>query len=304
MNIYYVYALLDPLKPGDYNYDYLEFKFEPFYIGYGKNNRIYQHFNKRELSRKSHKSSKIKNIISNGLTPVSFKIKEDLSFEDANSLEIEYIRIIGRIDLNIGPLCNHTCGGGGTKNRIVSNATRMKMSMSKFGKRLSGDTKIRISKSSIGRQISNETKDKLSKNHTGENNPFYGKSHDKKSFMNQSKVVQQIDINNILIMEFESLEQAKRITGINHISDVCNNKRISAGGYFWKYKDIVISKKINTINSFKPVSIYQLDRNYNLIKQFDSVQSASNELMITRSNISLCLTGKKRTAGGYIWRYV
>ena len=53
----------------------------------------------------------------------------------------------------------------------------------------------------------------------------------------QGKAV--IGINKVsgLILEFPSLREAERQTGINqgHICDCCNGKRKSAGGYYWHY---------------------------------------------------------------------
>jgi hypothetical protein len=40
MKEHYVYALLDPRKPGSYIYDSYHFEFEPFYVGMGINDRI------------------------------------------------------------------------------------------------------------------------------------------------------------------------------------------------------------------------------------------------------------------------
>jgi len=52
-----------------------------------------------------------------------------------------------------------------------------------------------------------------------------------------SKVVLQIK-NNIIISNFYGAAEAERYTGVNHrhISECCNNKRKTAGGYQWKYK--------------------------------------------------------------------
>jgi hypothetical protein len=43
MKEHYVYALLDPRKPGSYIYDSYHFEFEPFYVGMGINDRIDSH---------------------------------------------------------------------------------------------------------------------------------------------------------------------------------------------------------------------------------------------------------------------
>lgn len=50
-------------------------------------------------------------------------------------------------------------------------------------------------------------------------------------------------------------------------------------------------------------SVVQYDLNMNIIKMWDCISCASNELNITQSNISMCCTGKRKTAGGFIWRY-
>jgi hypothetical protein len=40
---YYVYVLLDPRKEGSFNYNGFSFNYEPFYVGFGKNDRDMQH---------------------------------------------------------------------------------------------------------------------------------------------------------------------------------------------------------------------------------------------------------------------
>ena len=41
--MYYVYALLDPRRPGPFKYGNWKFDFEPFYVGKGKDNRAFKH---------------------------------------------------------------------------------------------------------------------------------------------------------------------------------------------------------------------------------------------------------------------
>lgn len=55
-----------------------------------------------------------------------------------------------------------------------------------------------------------------------------------------SKPVIQLDMNNNYINDYPSSKEAQRQTGIqqSNINQVCNNeKRKSAGGYKWKYKN-------------------------------------------------------------------
>uniref|UniRef100_UPI0037511A01 LEM-3-like GIY-YIG domain-containing protein n=1 Tax=Acinetobacter sp. TaxID=472 RepID=UPI0037511A01 len=47
---YYVYIFLDPRKSGYFSYGDLNFVFEPFYVGKGKDNRFKRHLNKSCLT--------------------------------------------------------------------------------------------------------------------------------------------------------------------------------------------------------------------------------------------------------------
>ena len=50
-----------------------------------------------------------------------------------------------------------------------------------------------------------------------------------------NKPVIQYTTDGIQIAFFESAAEAYRVTGICKISEVCNGKRKTAGGYVWKY---------------------------------------------------------------------
>jgi len=53
----------------------------------------------------------------------------------------------------------------------------------------------------------------------------------------KSKTVMQLTKKGLIISCFESLSQAERFTGAKyqHISAVCRGKRLSAGGFVWRY---------------------------------------------------------------------
>ena len=53
----------------------------------------------------------------------------------------------------------------------------------------------------------------------------------------RSKKVCQFSLDGSLIAEYNSITEAKEKTGVKSISSVCKNKRKSAGGYIWKYKE-------------------------------------------------------------------
>lgn len=49
--------------------------------------------------------------------------------------------------------------------------------------------------------------------------------------------------------------------------------------------------------------IYQLDKNNNLIKKYDSLMDAARELNLCVANISKAALGKAHTCGGFKWSY-
>ena len=59
-------------------------------------------------------------------------------------------------------------------------------------------------------------------------------------------------------------------------------------------------KKVSE-SHFKPV--YQLDKNGNIINEFDSILAAALYIHRDNSSISKCCKGKQKTCGGYMWRY-
>ena len=51
-----------------------------------------------------------------------------------------------------------------------------------------------------------------------------------------NKKVLMFDYSGKVLNEFKSISEALRQTGIKHISDCCHGRRLSAGGYLWKFK--------------------------------------------------------------------
>ena len=72
---------------------------------------------------------------------------------------------------------------------------------------------------------------------TGRENLVHG-TRTKRVAEKLSKKVIQLDLNDSVLNEFESMGQAERETGvpIGNISSCCNGKRKSAGGYKWRRK--------------------------------------------------------------------
>lgn len=110
MNNKCVYIFLDHRKPGRYVYDDLQFDFEPFYVGKGSLTRPNGHkytINKKK-TRFYNKYNKI--LKETNIPPNFIIIEQNLIEEEANKLETELIKKIGKIE-NGGTLTNITDGG-------------------------------------------------------------------------------------------------------------------------------------------------------------------------------------------------
>jgi hypothetical protein len=176
--MFYVYVYLDPRRRGSFNYD-LEssFLYEPFYVGKGKNKRLYEHLSEK---KNSPKLQKIKKIISQGynLKEYILILKEFESETEAFNYEIDCINKIGRKNLKNGPLTNLCEGGKGSdtisnhpnKNLIIQKLKQYKKGKnSKYGKtykEIYGENEIQQKElrriGSLGILKSKETKNKIS----------------------------------------------------------------------------------------------------------------------------------------------
>lgn len=118
---YYVYIYLDPRKPGEYVYvddegDDLLFYFEPFYVGKGKGNRIFQGF--KDPNNTTSKKYKINEIRKYGVNPIALKIYDNISESISYELEKSTIAKIGRESKSDGVLVNKLKGSTSYKRKI------------------------------------------------------------------------------------------------------------------------------------------------------------------------------------------
>jgi len=121
-------------------------------------------------------------------------IYDNISWEDACNKEIELIKEYGRINLGFGNLVNMTDGGEGMIGLVHTEEHRKKNSDSNKGKKVSentkkkmrnritsDETKLKISVSNLGKKRTEEhrqkIKDSLKGKYIGNNNHFFGKNH-------------------------------------------------------------------------------------------------------------------------------
>jgi len=141
-----------------YTYAYLRDDGTPYYIGKGKGNRAYKHYNHR-FSPPENDRIKI--------------LKENLSESEAFAEEMRLIAEYGRKDLGTGILRNMTDGGEGATGRVNSEENRKGIS-----ERMKGNTyaKNRKDLEAIGRKISDAKK---GKKFTKEHRDALSKAHKK-----------------------------------------------------------------------------------------------------------------------------
>lgn len=116
----------------------------------------------------------------------------------------------------------------------------------------------------------------------------------------------QFDLNFNIVKLFKSTSQASKELNIKKslILSCCNNDQKSTNKFIFMYKNKynpTIQYKL--IKNTKAKKIVQFDLNMNIIKTFESIIKASNELNISDSNISSCCKGNRKTTGGFKFMY-
>lgn len=115
------------------------------------------------------------------------------------------------------------------------------------------------------------TKERMSKALSGENNPFFSRTHTEETKQILSKL-------------------AKQRTG----------KRNS---FFGKKHSDETKKKISEYRKSKGIKISQYTKDGQYIQDWSAAAVAGRELKISSSSIIECCRGKRKTIGGYVWHY-
>ncbi len=104
---------------------------------------------------------------------------------------------------------------------------------------------------------------------------------------------------------YESVVEASRQVGVNHphISDCCNDIRITVGGYHWQYYDkekgLDYYKNLTfRTQKFRDVAVICLET----LQVYKSATEAAEKIGVNvRCHISSCCKGNRNIAGGYHW---
>jgi hypothetical protein len=145
----------------------------------------------------------------------------------------------------------------------------------------------------------------VSVNHTKEGNKNRQKGV--RAYYNKNKKpVLQYDLEGKFIREWESAVDAGKELKISYsdINRACKKENLIAYGFQWRYKDreIKIGKYVKQ-ESASNKAIIQMTKENEIMKEYKSLTEAFNKTGIKRTNISNCLTGLSKSAGGYKWKY-
>ena len=161
---FYTYLLLDPRKPGRYTYDnFITFLYEPFYVGKATGKRYSAHLSESRLSKsRTPKLNKIRKLLSLTLLPLEIRVLGNTTEELAFDFEKVLISLIGRTDINNGPLTNLTDGGEGQSGIIFSQEWRNNKSQEMKNKFSSPIERKRMSEQTTAYFSKQENRDSLS----------------------------------------------------------------------------------------------------------------------------------------------
>ena len=104
--------------------------------------------------------------------------------------------------------------------------------------------------------------------------------------------------------EYESAREAERVLGVGHtkIMKCCkgDEKYNSAGGFYWHFKgeELVIRK-----NKTTGIPVVGINMSTNEMVEYESASAAAKSIGYSKSAVTACCKGKRKAAGGYIWKY-
>lgn len=185
-------------------------------------------------------------------------ISHEILFEGLTKAEAEAkeIELIEALETNSHKHGYNVENGGNASDMSIE--TRAKLSKSKkeyykthehwnTGNHWSDETRAKISNSHKGKKMSEEQKSRLSKRFKGKNNNMYGVKMTQEHKAKLQKACVEAKSKKCMCIEtgiiYSSMAEASRRTGINErsINYVCNKnpKYKTAGGYHWKYEEVI-----------------------------------------------------------------
>ena len=117
-----------------------------------------------------------------------------------------------------------------------------------------------------------------------------------------TSTIKQFDLQGNFIKEWNSIKETADGTNTSKtpLTQCLNGKGKTAGGFLWSYTYKVNANIApNRSKGRKTVRQLTLDRTF--IKEWSSIQEASENLNINLGSIKNCIKGTQKQAGGYLW---
>jgi group I intron endonuclease len=207
----FIYSLTDPITN------------EIRYIGksYNPIKRLKEHIYHSSFG-KTHRDYWLRNLLKNNQKPI-LNILEECNSENWIIREQYYISLFSN-------LTNLTNGGNGTHGLVQSQETIQKRILANTGKKRSDEYKLSVSLRRLGSKHTEKTKELLALIRKGK------QIHNERYKENLRIKVNQLDLQNNLIKEWDSISEILKHYPHAKISECINNKRKTSLGYKWVKK--------------------------------------------------------------------
>jgi hypothetical protein len=212
----------------------------PFYIGIGTKPKNATNSEYCRSTTHNSRSTYWKNITAKTKYEVEILLESD-DYEFVKQKEIEFIALYKRIDCCEGILVNMTDGGDGTINRVCSEETRNKISITNTGRVLSPETIMKIienRKSTLGYKHTEENKAKMSELKKGikpSQESIDKRAETMKGWRNLrvAKEVHKYTLDGEYIESYMTMIDAKNECGCDVYNAVTGRNKTS-GGFLWR----------------------------------------------------------------------
>lgn len=138
-------------------------------------------------------------------------------------------------------------------------------------------------------------------------NNNYGTRNKRISKQSNKKPVVQVSYEGNILSYYPSISDAAKASGSSNgsIWGCCNGVNKESAGSLWFYaEDSDLGNKIKQFqNYYNRNSVIQESRDGEFVSQYINAAIASKRTGIDQSCILKCAKGKRKTAGGYIWKY-
>ena len=124
---------------------------------------------------------------------------------------------------------------------------------------------------------------------------------------NRLNCIVQLTPNGDFIKVWDSIGEISKETGLSvgNISSVCSRKRCTTGGYVFmyyrEYYDDGFMHKFN--NQDRSKRVLQFSEEGEFLREFSSLNEASEETGSWMSSISNVGNGKRKVCNCYVWRF-